>query len=108
MTRSEITQYSIDYFLNFIDEIKKTKGLSEYRIMKNCQKLQPDFKQRGLISQLRNGQTKYISLGMCLLIATANEVEFSIMKKSTMNYKEELERHTKMQDIAKRMEEELR
>ena len=29
------------------------------------------------------------------------------MKKSPMNYKKELERHTKMQDIAKKMEEKL-
>lgn len=76
MTRSEITQYSIDYFLNFIDEIKKTKGLSEYRIMKNCQILQPEFKQRGLISQIRNGQKRHISLAMFLLIAKANDSVF--------------------------------
>jgi hypothetical protein len=76
MTHAEINQYSIEYFLNFIDNIKKTKGLSEYRIMKNCHVLQPEFKQRGLISQLRNGHKKHISLAMCLLIAMANSIDF--------------------------------
>ena len=77
MTRSEITQFSKDYFLNFIDEIKKTKGISEYKIMKNCQHLQPEFKQRGLISQIRYGQKRYISLSMYLLIAMANNIDFA-------------------------------
>ena len=81
MTRSEITQYSIDYFLNFIDEIKKTKGLSEYRIMKNCQKLQPNFKQRGLITQLRKGDKRHISLAMVVLIVKANDIEFNLKLK---------------------------
>lgn len=78
MTHAEINQYSIEYFLNFIDNIKKTKGLSEYRIMKNCQVLQPNFKQRGIISQLRNGKQKHISLGMFLFIAKANNINFHV------------------------------
>lgn len=77
MTRWEINSVSRNLFLKLIDEIKIKKGYSEYRIMMNCKKLQPEFNQRGLISQVRNHTASYISLSMCVFIAKANDIELN-------------------------------
>jgi len=78
MTRSEISYITIQCFLSNIERIKISQGITEYRIMKNCTLLQPDFKQRGIISQVRSGSRKIISLNLCLFIAKANNATFII------------------------------
>jgi hypothetical protein len=78
MTRSEINKLSIECFLQNIDRLKETKDLTEYRIMMNCKLLQPEFKQRGLITQVRKGRKNFISTGLLLLIAKSNQFSFII------------------------------
>lgn len=78
MTRSEINQLSLNSFLTNIERLKATKDITEYRIMNNCKIIQPEFKQRGIISQVRYGRKKYISLAVILLIAQANNFPFII------------------------------
>lgn len=78
MTRSQINQLSVKCFLSNIDRLKETKGITEYRIMMNCKLLQPQFNQRGFITQIRKGYKKYVSTDLLILIAKSNQFSFII------------------------------
>ena len=78
MTRFQINELSVKSFLSNIDRLKELKGITEYRIMMNCKLLQPEFTQRGFISQVRKGRKKFISSALLLLIAKSNQFSFII------------------------------